>query len=82
MVQITVTDELAQAIANAGSLVTLVDPSGRALGQFAPFQTGTPGPIGMTDDHIEELKRRMANDDGTRYSWAEVIERVRALSPE
>jgi hypothetical protein len=36
----------------------------------------------MTDEHIEELKRRMAEDDGARHVFSEVIARVRALMPE
>lgn len=84
MVQITVTDELAQAIAEAGPLVTLVDSRGHNIGQIIPveFQSAGPGPIGMTAEHLAEIKRRMAEDDGTRYTFAEVIERVRALAPE
>jgi hypothetical protein len=77
MVQITVTDELAQAIAEAGPLVTLVDSRGRTVGQIVPLHSVAAVPIGMTDEHLEELKRRMKNDDGTRYTWAEVQERLR-----
>lgn len=80
MVQITVSDELAQAIAEAGQLVTLVDSSGRAFAHATPMEPVRP--IGMTEEHLAELTRRMAEDDGTRYTFAEVIERVRALAPE
>jgi hypothetical protein len=82
MVQITVTDELARAIAEAGTLVTLVDSRGRAVGQIAPIDSKTVVPLGMTEDHWEEIQRRMAEDDGTRYTWAEVREHLRSLAPE
>jgi len=82
MVQITVTTELAQAISQAGPFVTLVDPSGRTLGQVAPPGTQLSGPIGMTEEHVAELKRRMAEDDGVRYTWAEVKEHLRTLGQE
>jgi hypothetical protein len=36
----------------------------------------------MTPEHIAELKRRMAEDDGTRYTLSEVLERLRTLAPE
>jgi hypothetical protein len=82
MTQITVTDELARAIAQAGPFVTLVDSTGRAIGQVTPLRSNSDGPIGMTDEHRVELERRVAEDDGTRYVFAEVIERVRGLAAE
>jgi hypothetical protein len=80
MVQITISDELAQAIAEAGQLVTLVDSSGRALAHATPVEP--VGPIGMTPEHLAELERRRREDDGTRYKFADVIDRLRALAPE
>ena len=82
MTQITVTDELARAISQAGSFVILVDSKGRTIGQLTPVDSDLEGPLGMTDEHLAELKRRMADDDGTRYSWAEVKEHLRALTQE
>jgi hypothetical protein len=82
MVQITATNELAQAIAQAGPFVTLVDPNGRTVGQVAPPGTHLSGPIGMTDEHLAELQRIVAEDDGTRYTWTEVKEHLRTLAQE
>ncbi len=82
MNQITVTDEFAQAIAQAGSFVMLVDSKGRTIGQVMPVDSDDEGLLGMTDEHLTELKRRMADDDGTRYTWAEVKEHLRALTQE
>jgi hypothetical protein len=58
MIQITVSDELARAIAEAGSLVTLVDSRGRALGQVTPIEQ-SECPRGMTTERWKEIKRRM-----------------------
>jgi hypothetical protein len=82
MVQITVSDDLARAISEAGAFVALIDGTGRTIGHVAPVGSKLSGPIGMTDEHIAELKRRMAEDDGTRYTWAEVKERLRALEQQ
>src|SRR6266478_3513014 len=60
----------------------LVDSKGRTIGQLTPLESSPEGPLGMTDEHLAELKRRMADDDGTRYSWAEVKEHLRALTQE
>ena len=80
MVQITVSDELARAIAEAGPLVTLVDSRGRPLGQFMPIEH--TGPIGITDEYLAELDRLRAEDDGTRFTWPQVLEHLRSLAPE
>jgi hypothetical protein len=82
MVQITVSDELAQAIAKAGAFATLVDSHGRTLGHIAPPGTELKGPIGITGEYLAELERIRAEDDGVRYSWAEVKEHLRSLAPE
>lgn len=80
MVQITVNDELARAIAEAGPTAILVDSRGRALAHITPVEPGQP--IGMSKEHVAELQRCMAEDDGTRYTWGEVQEHLRSLAPE
>jgi hypothetical protein len=80
MVQITISDELAQAITEAGQLVTLVDSSGRALAHATPVEP--VGPIGMTEEHCAELERRRREDDGTRFTWEQVKEHLRTLAAE
>ena len=82
MVQITVTDELAQAIAQAGPFVALVDRNGRTVGHVAPPGTQLTGPIGITDDYLAELEHIRAEDDGVRYSWADVKEHLQSLPRE
>ena len=80
MVQITIDDNLAQAIAQAGGLVTLIDSRGNTIAQAAP--TNASGPVGLTPEHLAELDRRMKEDDGTRYTWAQVKEHLKSLAAE
>jgi malonyl CoA-acyl carrier protein transacylase len=82
MVQIIIDDSLAQAIAKAGALVTLVDARGQTVAHAAPIKSDVASPIGMTPEHLAELERRMKEDDGTRIPFSEVIARLRALAPE
>jgi hypothetical protein len=74
MVQITVSDELARAIAEAGTLVTLVDSRGRAVGQITPIEE-SDCPHGMTIERWEEIKRRM-NEPGTYIPYQAIKERL------
>jgi hypothetical protein len=80
MVQIKIDDDLARAIVEAGPAAILVDSSDRAVAHVTPIEQY--GPIGITEAHLAELDRRMAEDDGTRYTWPEVLEHLRALAPE
>jgi hypothetical protein len=80
MVQITVSDELARAIADAGSTVTLVDARGRALAHVTPVEPNVS--IGISEDHLAEIERRIANDDGTRSTWDEAKKRLHELAAE
>jgi hypothetical protein len=82
MVQITIDDSLAQAIAKAGQLVTLVDARGQTVAHASPVQSDIAVPLGMTPEHLAEIERRMKEDDGTRIPFNEVIARLRALAPE
>lgn len=85
MVQITIDDNLAQAITvatKAGGFVTLVDSRGQAIAQATQVQPAPAEPLGMTSEHLEEIKRRMAEDDGTRIAFDEVIRRVCVPAPE
>jgi hypothetical protein len=74
MVQITVSDELARAIAEAGTLVTLVDSRGRAVGQLTPIEE-SDCPRGMTTERWEEIKRRI-KEPGTYVPYQEIKERL------
>jgi hypothetical protein len=74
MVQITISDELARAIAEAGSLVTLVDSRGHALGQITPIEE-SKCPPGVTSERWSEIKRR-TQKPGTYLSYQEIKDRL------
>jgi antitoxin (DNA-binding transcriptional repressor) of toxin-antitoxin stability system len=74
MVQITVSDDLARAIAEAGPLVTLVDSSGRAVARVAPIG-GTERPPGMSEERWKEIQSRLQSP-GTYVSYEEMKARI------
>jgi hypothetical protein len=82
MVQITIDDNLAQAIIKAGQCVTLVDTHGQTIAHFTKAEANAAVPLGMTPEHLAEIERRMKEDDGSRIPFHEVISRLRALAPE
>ena len=82
MIQIAVSDVEARAISESSSPVVVVDSHGKPLGQITPVDPKTAAQPGISAENWAEIKHRMANDDGTRYTLAEIMERVRALAPE
>ena len=74
MVQITVSDELARAIAEAGSTVTLVDSRGHAVGRIAPVEESAY-PSDVSKVRWNEIQRRMQKP-GTYISFKELKERL------
>ncbi len=74
MVQITVSDDLARAISEAGPLVTLVDSSGRTVARVAPISE-SECPPGMTAERWTELQRRMQTP-GAYVSYQEMKARL------
>ena len=82
MIRITVSDLEARAIAEAAPPFVIVDPNGKPLGQITPIDPKIATCAAMSPEEWDEIKRRMAEDDGTRYTWAEVKEYLRSLAPE
>jgi hypothetical protein len=82
VVQITVSDDFARQIAGAPLPIVLVDSHGRALGQINRLEDFPVESSAISDEDWAEIQRRMANDDGTRYSWAEVKQHLRSLVKE
>jgi hypothetical protein len=82
MIQITVSDVEARAISEASPPFVIVDPQGKPLGQITPVDPDIAARAAMSAEEWDEIKRRMAEDDGTRYTWAEVKEYLRTLAPE
>jgi hypothetical protein len=74
MVQITVSDDLARAIAEAGSLVTLVDSRGHAVARTAPIEESAC-PAGITPERWKEIQRRM-REPGNYVSYQEMKQRL------
>ena len=82
MIRIVLSDEQAQLIAGASQPIDFVDSQGRALGQLAPTPHSPPSQEKLSDAELAEIGRRMANDDGTRYTLPEMLEHLRTLAPE
>jgi antitoxin (DNA-binding transcriptional repressor) of toxin-antitoxin stability system len=74
MVQITVSDDLARAIAEAGPLVTLVDSHGRTVARVAPID-GAERPPGMTEERWKEIQSRLQSP-GAYISYQEMKTRL------
>lgn len=78
MTQIVVPNNVAMQILAATSPIVLVDENGHTLGQFNGPRTESE----FSDADIDQVKQRMANDDGTRYTWAEVKQYLQSLAGE
>jgi hypothetical protein len=82
MIRLTLTDEQAQLIAGASQPIDVVDSQGRALGKIAPTPQNQSDPGAISDADLAEIKRRMAADDGTRFTMPEMLEHLRTLASE
>jgi hypothetical protein len=80
MVQITVSDDLARQVADATAPIVLVDSSGRRVGTVSP--SWMLPPEASEEEVVGEIKRRMANDDGFRRPFADLVKELRERSAE
>ncbi len=80
MTVIPISDEQARLIGAATMPIVLVDPRGREVGKVSPASTLAPD--ATEEQVIAEIQCRMAADDGTRYTHAEVMARLRELASE
>ena len=78
MIQFVVPNNIALQIQAATSPIVLVDENGQTLGQFKGPRTESD----FSDADIDQVKQRMASDDGTRYTWAEVKQYLQSLTSE
>ena len=78
MTFVTLSTEQVRIIGEATSPIVLVDPDGREVGQIA---VGAIPSLASEEEVIAEVKQRMANDDGTRLTHAQVMDHLRALTP-
>lgn len=80
MTLIPVSDETARLIGEATAPVVLVDSNGHYVGRVAKVRILPPD--ASEEEVIAEIKRRMAEDDGTRLTHAEVMAHLLALASE
>ena len=74
MVRITISDDLAQAIADAESPITLVDSRGRTLGQLTPMHRSDDFPE-VTPERRAEIERRL-QEPGEYVPFETIKERL------
>ena len=75
MIQITLTDEQARAVANSTPPVVVVNSLGNALGQITPIDQEALVRAMMTPERWEELQRRM-NEPGEYVTLEEIKQRL------
>jgi hypothetical protein len=81
MTQITLSDDQTRQLSEASAPIVFVDSRGRKLGELSSVNRSTSEDT-ISDEELAEIKRRMANDDGTRYTTAQVLQYLRDLAPE
>jgi len=75
MIQITLSDEQAIAIANSTPPVLVVNSQGNTLGQITPVDQEALVRAMMSPEEWEELQRRM-NEPGEYVTFKEIKERL------
>jgi hypothetical protein len=75
MIQITLSDEQASAIANSTPPVLVVNSQGNALGQITPIDQEALVRAMMSPEEWDELQRRM-NEPGEYVTLTEIKERL------
>jgi hypothetical protein len=79
MTVVTLSDEQARLIGEATAPVVLVDSKGQRVGRVTKLALPPDAPEAEV---VAEIKRRMAEDDGTRLTHAEVMAHLRGLADE
>lgn len=86
MTQITVSAEIARAIAQSTFPIVLVDPQGRTLGQMTKVDASSiVEGTNSQEDEWAEAKRRMEQakrEGGTFYTTKEVLAHLKSLERE
>jgi len=78
MTHITISDEQARLIGEANSPIVLVDSRGHKVATATAYHR-LPDDA-SEEEVIAEINRRIATDDGARYTHAEVMARLRELA--
>jgi hypothetical protein len=80
MTLVTLSDEQVKLIGEATSPVVLVNSAGRKVGKVTPLNFL---PSGATErEVIADIRSRMAEDDGTRFTHSEVMDHLRTLASQ
>lgn len=80
MTLIPINDDIARLIGEATGPVILVDPRGKHVGNVTRY-TILP-PDASEEEVVAEIRRRMADDDGARFTHSEVMSHLRSLASE
>ena len=82
MTQINLNDDQTRLLDGASFPILIVDSHGRTVAKVSPqLQPSSRRPV-TEDEWVAEAKRRIAEDDGTRYTHAELMAHLRELAPE
>lgn len=80
MTVVTLSDEQTRVIGEATSPIVLVDPQGCEVATATHINI-LPADA-SEEEVVAEIYRRMATDDGQRFSHAEVMAHLRSLAPQ
>ena len=80
MTFVTLSDEQVKLIGDATSPIVLVTSEGREVGKVTPVNILPPD--ASEDEVIAEIHRRMANDDGFRRPFSDLIKELEKRSAE
>ena len=76
MVQIPVSDDLARAIAAAGSMVILVDSAGKTIGQYQRVESSRDRATVTADVNLAVARREASKQGGKFYTTDQVLEHL------
>ena len=81
MITLTVSDEYAKIIQGAHVPIVVVDSKGTQLAQLAPVDPATAAQDATSAEVLAEIESRMANDDGYRRPFRELIDELAKRFP-
>lgn len=78
MIEITISDLQARALAESAPPFVIVDSKGRRLGQITPIDPGSETQPAISAEEWAEVKRRMATP-GPGFTTQQVLDHLSAL---
>lgn len=76
MIRIVLTDEQSKAITGVNEPIDLVDSNGRTVGRMTPVS------LGVEENELLKIKRRISEDDGSRFTTEEVLDQLETSTQE